>query len=236
MKITFSWDDGALEDVKLFDLHRKYDIPGIFFVPTRNIEGRKVLTKDIIRNNVDELISFGAHTQNHVYLTKIPVEQIETEIIDNKNYLEDILQQEIIHFCYPGGAYNNKIKEIVQKYFKTSRTADTMHFKKPKGNLLKPSFHFYPRGLKSLIGNGVRNGSYAEIGSIIKDCKKDYFGTVKGLIEMESHMSDRRIVIWGHSWEIEAKDLWKELESLFCFIRNAYLKNVTDYKGMFIFD
>lgn len=36
MKISFSWDDGTLEDQKLFELHEKYRIPGMFFVPTRN--------------------------------------------------------------------------------------------------------------------------------------------------------------------------------------------------------
>lgn len=30
MKIIFSWDDGALEDQKLFELHEKYKIPGMF--------------------------------------------------------------------------------------------------------------------------------------------------------------------------------------------------------------
>lgn len=30
MKIAFSWDDGALEDRKLFELHEKYEIPGMF--------------------------------------------------------------------------------------------------------------------------------------------------------------------------------------------------------------
>ena len=50
MKIIFSWDDGALEDQKLFELHEKYKIPGMFFVPTFNREGRKVLTKEMIRS------------------------------------------------------------------------------------------------------------------------------------------------------------------------------------------
>lgn len=233
MKIAFSWDDGALEDVKLFELHRKYNIPGIFFIPTRNIEGREVLTKDIIRDNADELISFGAHTQNHTYLTKIPIEQVESEITDNKKYLEDVLQREIEHFCYPGGAYNDEIRKIVHKYFKTSRTADTMQFQKPEEGLLKPSFHFYPRGIISLIGNGFRNRSYAEIGNIIKNRKRNYFDEIKYIIELEAHEPGKHVVIWGHSWEIEVQNLWKELENLFCFVGNTYAKNVIDYKGLF---
>lgn len=236
MKIAFSWDDGALEDIRLFELHRKYNIPSIFFVPTKNIEGREVLTKDIILHNADELISFGSHTQSHIYLTKIPMERIESEITDNKKYLEDILQREIEHFCYPGGAYNDQIIKIVHKYFKTSRTADTMYFKKPEKSMLKPSFHFYPRGIKSIIGNGIRNGSYTEVGRAMKHCKWNYFNVMKNIIEMESHMFDRYVVVWGHSWEIEAKNLWKELDSLFSFIRNEYAECVVDYNEIFTSD
>ena len=51
MKIVFTWDDGALEDLKLFELHRKYNIPGMFFVPNFNKEGREVLTPEMIRDN-----------------------------------------------------------------------------------------------------------------------------------------------------------------------------------------
>ena len=72
MKIAFSWDDGALEDQKLFELHEKYEIPGMFFVPTRNREGREVVTPEIMRIAESRYIRFGGHTENHTYLTSIP--------------------------------------------------------------------------------------------------------------------------------------------------------------------
>ncbi len=46
--ISFSWDDGAVEDLKLMELSQKYDIPGIFFIPCTNPE-RAVLTEENIR-------------------------------------------------------------------------------------------------------------------------------------------------------------------------------------------
>ena len=60
MKLALSWDDGALEDRRLFDLHEKYQIPGMFFVPTRNKEGRSVLTPDMLRNAESEYVSLAA--------------------------------------------------------------------------------------------------------------------------------------------------------------------------------
>lgn len=232
MKIAFSWDDGALNDIRLFELHRKYRIPGMFFVPTKNSEGRKVLMPDLIRNNADEIISFGGHTQNHIYLTKLPAEKVEEEITANKKYLEDILQKEIRHFCFPGGQYNQEIRRIVGQHFKTLRTADTMCFEKPEKDMLRPSFHFYPRGIKSLIGNGFRNKSYCEVAHVIRKSNFNYFELIRSVIEMEADQN-KCIMVWGHSWEIEEMDLWKELESLFQHVRDSYWGEVVDYNGMF---
>ena len=39
MRVIFSWDDGAPQDKKMYELHEKYKIPGMFFVPTKNREG-----------------------------------------------------------------------------------------------------------------------------------------------------------------------------------------------------
>lgn len=232
MRIAFSWDDGALEDIKLFELHRKYQIPGIFFLPTENSEGRKVLTADMIRNNADEFVSFGAHTRNHTYLTDIPIEEVEREITDNKKYLEDILQRDIKDFCFPGGKYNEDILKIVYKHFKTLRTADTMCFRKPEDGLLKPSFHFYPRGVKSLLGNGFRNKSFAETICVMKNCKRNYFDIMQKVMEVEV-TRDKCVMIWGHSWEIDAMGLWGILEDLFRFIKNSGRYEIVDYNEIF---
>lgn len=232
MKIAFTWDDGAPQDIRLFELHRKYHIPGMFFIPTRNAEGRAVLTENQIRTNADELISFGGHTQNHVYLTEISRKNIEREITENKKYLENILQKEIEHFCFPGGKYTEEIEQTVFRYFRTVRTADTMNFKKPKNNKIKPSIHFYPRGIKSLIGNGIRQCSFGEALCTFRNRRLNYFDIVKRIIA-RGMKEKGYLVIWGHSWEIELMCLWKELESLFCFLNNGYRECIIDYEKLF---
>ena len=83
MKIVFSWDDGALEDLKLFKLHEKYNIPGMFFVPTKNRENRGVLTPQMIKEANPNLISFGAHTQNHT-IDKHPLDTVEMKLFQTK--------------------------------------------------------------------------------------------------------------------------------------------------------
>ena len=51
-RVCFTWDDGCPSDLKLIDLHNKYNIPGMFFVPNCNREGRPVLTKEQIRDDI----------------------------------------------------------------------------------------------------------------------------------------------------------------------------------------
>lgn len=277
MKIAFSWDDGAPEDEKLFELHEKYCIPGMFFVPTRNIEGRSVLSPDVLQRCESRYISFGGHTSTHRYLTEIPGSEVEAEIRDNKNYLEDILGHEIRDFCLPGGRYNDQILEISERYYQTIRTADTMNFRyKPgpkrrsdkvlkggsieeinesnkdhynrssiegikennrdshgdrhKAEILKPSIHFYPRGMKSVIVNCMRNQSYSEMIFAFKKKSDDYFDFIEKLIHKESETSDRVVVIWGHSWEIEELNLWEKLEYLMSTVKKF---NPVPYEELF---
>lgn len=231
MKLGFSWDDGALEDQRLFKLHEKYEIPGMFFIPTRNKEGRKVLTPEMIRTSESRYISFGGHTENHTYLTRIPIDAVGQEVKENKDYLENILGHEIYNFCLPGGQYNDAILKTVYKHFRTIRTADTMNFTYGSGPL-KPAFHFYPRGLKSLIGNAKRHNSFDELLYVATHPWKGYFELINDLIAREINKKDSVIMIWGHSWEIEQYDLWSVLEKLFIYAKeNA---NICQYDDFFI--
>jgi peptidoglycan/xylan/chitin deacetylase (PgdA/CDA1 family) len=49
------------------------------------------------------LASIGGHTTSHVALTTLDVSSARAEIVDNRSYLENLLQQPIRHFAYPYG-------------------------------------------------------------------------------------------------------------------------------------
>lgn len=232
MKIVFSWDDGALEDQKLFELHEKYEIPGMFFVPTQNREGRAVLDPSMLQRAESKYISFGGHTENHAYLTSIPLENVEMEILKNKLYLEEILGHKVEDFCLPGGKYNQKIIEKVYKHFKTIRTADTMNFSYT-GGLLQPSFQFYNRGYKSVVGNLMRHRNYYELCEIMRHPRDGYFEMIKRMIKYQSQKDESVIAIWGHSWELEEHCLWRELEDTFSYCKSNFKNEITEYRNIF---
>ena len=60
-------------------------------------------------------IEFGAHTMNHVDLTKVEVSEAKQEIEGSKKTLEQLLGKEVTAFAYPYGSVNETIKELVKK-------------------------------------------------------------------------------------------------------------------------
>lgn len=232
MKIAFTWDDGALEDQKLFALHEKYGLPAVFFVPTRNSEGRRVMTAQMIRRAASPLVHFGGHTASHRYLTEIPFGEVYEELASNKAYLEDILSEEIPHFCLPGGRYTPEIMTLAFQCFRTVRTAETMNLYNSRG-IIRPTFHFYPRGTKSLIGNALRHRSYKIAAGALCYTRRGDYAFVKNLIVRTARDPEAQVVIWGHSWELEELGLWEELDDLFRFVSTEYSARCVHYDELF---
>lgn len=215
IKIAFSWDDGAVEDLKLMELSAKYEMPGIFFIPSSNQE-RSVMTRSEIKILDENKFEIGAHTFSHTYLKGLDSSVAETEILNGKNFLQDLLGKEISHFCFPGGRFDDNLVRISQKYFKSARTADTGALIKKPAFLVKPTFHFYNRGINSLLFHSFNN-NYTLFRTIFKIRKnKDYFTLIESVIDaLENAPSNNGIIIWGHSWEINEYNLWNRLEATF---------------------
>ncbi len=52
-----------------------------------------------------KLVTVGGHTTSHPALATLPTDEVENEIVDNKNFLESTIQTSVDHFAYPfGGA------------------------------------------------------------------------------------------------------------------------------------
>lgn len=233
--ISFSWDDGAIEDMKLMDLSLKYDIPGIFFIPANNNE-RDVLPEGYIKTLSKNNFEIGAHTFSHSYLTLLPLKTAQRELSDGKNFLEQLLGKEAPHFCFPGGKYNNDLLEVSKQYFKSVRTADTGALVQSNSYLIKPTFHFYDRGLNSLIFNSLKNGSPIFRLALSNILTRNYFELLKKLIVSLANSPDsNKIIIWGHSWEMERFNLWWYLEDLFNFVNTNYPKSKLGYSELLNF-
>lgn len=211
LKVYFSWDDGSVYDNKISELFLKKGLKTTFFIPNHNSEN-KFLDKEAIKDLAQSEMVIGGHTRNHVYLNKISIEDVEEEIKSNKYYLEDICSKPVDIFCYPGGKYNKQIVDKTKLYFKKARTAETLFFKKDFDFNHHTTFHFYNRGLKSLVKNIFFNDT-KYLPYILKHSNNEYFELIKNVV-LDLKTQNLELNIWGHGWELENFNLFPKLDQL----------------------
>ncbi len=230
---TTSWDDGAKEDMRLAELLTKYQLKGTFYIPLANIEKRAVLSTDeikIIANNFE----IGAHTVNHKYLTTIPNEEAEYEIKHSKKKLEDIVNISVNGFCFPGGKYNNThLKLVNEAGFKYARTIN-MFQDSIQSNLIDTSLQAFNHSrstyLKHLLKRAYFNSFFHFRTEIFSNKKWD--GLLKDMIAKavkNDSPNDMKVIhLWGHSWEIDEYNTWRQLEHFFKHISGQKIEAKTN--------
>ncbi|MHB1334874.1 MAG: polysaccharide deacetylase family protein [Candidatus Humimicrobiaceae bacterium] len=224
--VTTSWDDGHKLDLRLAEILKKYGIRGTFYISPKNREFRKedlLSDEEIIKQSKD--FEIGAHTTTHPRLTKISEKQAFQEIVGSKKYLENLIKMEVKSFCYPGGNYNDKIKELVKEAgFTGARTIKRFCFSYPSDPLI--------------FGTTIQAyNNILDIPKILKFSKFNLLEFYKNLYwehrakRMFDHVMEIGGVyhLWGHSWEIEKIHYWNSLENLLSYVGNKenikYLTN-----------
>ncbi len=67
----------------------------------------------------------GSHTRTHPFLTQLPPDQAREEITSSRKELEDLFGRPILHFCYPYGDWNERVRDLVAEAgYKTACTTD----------------------------------------------------------------------------------------------------------------
>ena len=202
-KIQTSWDDGNKLDLNIVKLLKKYDLPGIFFVPytcDRAKIGEDRLTDDEIKSIVNKGFKIGGHTMTHPSdLKSLTEDELNDEIVGCKIWLEDLLGEghNVRHFCTPKGKYNETVIRIVKESgFDSLRTVDVFNFPEDDDFIVRPTIHVY------------------------RD-RKEYDNKYWMHMAMnkfdEAKEQGKTFHIWGHSWEIDALGMWTELDAFFKF-------------------
>ncbi|MBK7132482.1 MAG: polysaccharide deacetylase family protein [Bacteroidales bacterium] len=111
VNISFAWDDGSIEDLKMMDLSLYHNIPGIFFIPVTNPE-RGVISNSEVKAISGNGFEIGAHTYSHfVSHFFLPLTKADMELSSGETSMNNYLK-EIQHFCFPGGKYNDALVEM----------------------------------------------------------------------------------------------------------------------------
>jgi peptidoglycan/xylan/chitin deacetylase (PgdA/CDA1 family) len=207
--VTSSWDDGHHLDTPLAELLRRYDIPGTFYIAPDNfeIEPSKRLAPAGIRDLATEF-EIGGHTRRHLPLPGLTEDQARDEMLAGKHQLEDILSAPVTSFCYPRGEYLPvHVRLAAEAGFAVARTVRRNSLSIGSALEMATTMNAY----QHLVDGPI---------SLRLAGKKPWRATryYTNWDEMAMRWFDICLErggvyhLWGHSWEIDARDDWQRLE------------------------
>ncbi|GAB4056789.1 polysaccharide deacetylase family protein [Uliginosibacterium sediminicola] len=184
--LTFSYDDGKIEDRRLVELFNRHGLKASF-----NLNGAK-FGRDH-RIDAHELADLyaghevAAHSLTHPTLTRCPPELLVQQLFDDRRRLEDLLGRAVRGFAYPNGKHDQRLHALLPALgFAYARTTGaTRSFELPQQLFeWQPSCH--------------HNEGLLELGQ-------------EFLARDKSQYLDL-FYVWGHSFDFERDGNWSLIE------------------------
>lgn len=210
--ITFSYDDGVSQDMRLIELFDKYGLKGTFNINSGHFgkdmsfvrDGVHVSHKRFAKKDIAGVYKnheVAAHTLTHPNLTGLAEKDIIRQVEEDRLALSDIVGYEVYAMAYPGGGVNNddRVAKVLRDYtgVKFARTTtSTFNFDK-QTNL----YRFDPTVYQH--GDGIKK---------TREAAERFFEL--------SPDEPQLLYIWGHSFELDIHDDWAEMEELLAFLAN----------------
>lgn len=207
--ITFSYDDGVTQDIRLIELLNKYGLKctfnlnsellskkGMLIRQCKRIAHYKIHTEDV--KHIYEGHEVAVHTLTHPNLTQCDEKEIIRQVETDRLNLSELVGYEVVGMAYPCGGVNNddRVANIIQKStgVKYSRTITTNNCFDLQENLYRFNPTSYHLDFEKMMQLGREFLEFKP-----KEPKVFY--------------------IWGHSYEMDyGADYWVKLEEFFKLI------------------
>lgn len=209
--ITFSYDDGVTQDIRLVELLNKYNLKSTFNLNSELLNNKGVLIREGKRishykihpddvKSIYEGHEIAVHTLTHTNLTTVNDAEVIRQTEQDRLNLSELAGYEVVGMAYPCGGVNNddRVAEILKTStgIKYSRTITCNSSFDLQNNL----YRFNPTAF------------HLDFDNLMK-LSEDF-------INLNSD-KPQIFYIWGHSYEMDYyPDYWIKLEEFFKLIAN----------------
>lgn len=208
--VTFSFDDGVTQDIRLIEILDRYGLKGTFNINSELLGRAGELVRNGITVRHDKVLpcdlrsiyaghEVAAHTLTHPNLTGLDEPEIIRQVEEDRKRLSEVCGYEVIGMAYPCGGVNNdeRVAEIIQKNtgIKYARTITSTYKFDEQSELLRfnPTVHYIEENFEAVIDSFLASDSE----------------------EMQL------LYIWGHSYEMDAEYItWDKFERLCAKLAN----------------
>ena len=207
--ITFSYDDGVTQDIRLIELLNKYGLKSTFNLNSELLskkgmlirEGNRIAHYKIHTEDVKHIYEgheVAVHTLTHPNLTQCDDTEVIRQVETDRLNLSELVGYEVVGMAYPCGGINNddRVADIIKKNtgVKYSRTITTTGSFDLQENLYRFNPTAYHLDFKEMMQLGER------------------------FIKLNPE-TPKIFYIWGHSYEMDfGADYWVKLEEFFKLI------------------
>ena len=209
--ITFSYDDGVTQDIRLIELLNKYGLKCTFNLNSellskkgmlvrggQRISHYKVHAEDV--KTIYDGHEVAVHTLTHPNLTQCDDAEVIRQVETDRLNLSELIGYEVVGMAYPCGGVNNddRVADIIKKNtgVKYSRTITTTGSIDLQENLYRFNPTAYHLNFEEMMQLGE------QFVKLNPETPKIFY-------------------IWGHSYEMDfGADYWVKLEEFFKLISN----------------
>ena len=117
--VTFSWDDGTIEDRRLVATMNEWGLKGTFNINSGILQpsSHEWAASRVHRDEVAALYAgheVAIHTTTHPDLSLLDPSQVAFEVLDDRRALEDLVGYPVRGMAYPFGKYSPAIVQLLR--------------------------------------------------------------------------------------------------------------------------